>query len=103
MHDSLNRTFNMTTHKSFYAGTNQIAASSCPSVALYINDTVQTPAEDATFQEVLLMDSSESMVYVSILEDEIYGFDYQPYDFQMIVAENEFDGPTTYYFWAELT
>jgi len=101
--DSINKTFNTTTHKSFYVGTTQIANSTCRNIATYINDTKQSVSETSKFQEVLLSDSV-NMVYAVILEDNVLGFDTSRYDFQLIVPEDDTKTtPTTYYFYAEIS
>jgi hypothetical protein len=97
--DSISITFSEKNHHEFYAGTVQILEDSCYSIALNVNNTVQTEQ----FQETLLSDGT-SLIYSSILENGAYGFDNSNYDFQMIVAENSIaDTPSTpYYFYVEL-
>ncbi|RJQ15477.1 hypothetical protein C4573_04945 [Candidatus Woesearchaeota archaeon] len=100
--DSINNTFNGTTHRSFYVGTQHIVNSTCPSIATNVNNTAQSLSESSYFQEVLL-DDDTAMIYTTILELDITGFDSQSYDFQLIVADSESESTaTTYYFWAEL-
>lgn len=102
--DSINSTFNETTHKEFWVGTTQIASSTCRSLITYVNDTKQGIDENAPFQEVLLRDENNNPVYVTMLEDETAGYDLGSYDFQMIVPEDETAGtPTTYYFYVEIS
>lgn len=101
--DSINRTFNITTHRSFYVGTRLIANSTCRSIATYVNSTRQAASENATFQEVLL-DDTQRMVYATLLENKRQGYNSQSFDFQMIVAESDINAvPSTYYFWVELS
>jgi len=101
--DSINRTFNGTTHKSFYVGTKLITNSTCRAIATYVNNTRQTVNESATFQEVLLQDS-QKIVYTTLLENKARGYNNGSFDFQMIVAESDINPtPSTYYFWAELS
>jgi hypothetical protein len=100
--DSISNTFNNTIHKSFWVGTTLIANSSCPAIATYVNDTSQAATENATYQEILLTDGN-SLIYATILEENKFGFDFGIYDFQIIVAENEFVDNTPYFFWVELT
>ncbi|MBU0667267.1 MAG: hypothetical protein ABIC91_02605 [Nanoarchaeota archaeon] len=100
--DSINTTFVARVHKTLYVGTTKISNSTCKSIATYINDTAQTSSENALFQEVLLQDGT-SFIYATILEQNEGGFNNGLYDFQMIVAEDEFlQTPTTYYFYAEI-
>ncbi|MGV8169320.1 MAG: hypothetical protein ACP5N3_04660 [Candidatus Nanoarchaeia archaeon] len=101
--DSINNTFSSTIHKGFYVGTRQITNSTCKSTSTYVNDTRQGSSESAKFQEVLLTDNT-NLIYAVILEDNVLGFDNSPYDFQLIVAEDETKTiPTTYYFYAEIS
>lgn len=101
--DTINKTFNTTTHKSFYVSTTQISSSSCQATALYVSDAAQAVSEAAKFQEVLLV-SGTDMVYASLLEPGSVGFNNQLYNFQMIVAEDVTTStPTPYYFYVELT
>jgi hypothetical protein len=101
--DSINRTFNDTIHKSFFVGTTQIAQSTCWAIATYVEDTRQAPSVDATFQEILLQDNNDNLVFATIIEQAETGFDSSPYDFQLIVPEDPTSPtPTTYYFFAEI-
>lgn len=101
--DSINNTFNNTVHATFWTGSTQITNSTCRAIATYVNDTAQTPSETADFQEILL-DDGTYLVYATILEQDQAGYDIsQSFDFQMIIAEDEFSGsPTPYYFYAEI-
>lgn len=101
--DTINKTFNNTIHRSFYVGVNRIANSTCRAIATYINGTSQTPSENALFQEILLKDASSSLVYATLVNSSNLGYDGRAYDFQMILAENEYSAtPTTYYLYVEL-
>ncbi len=101
--DSINRTFNETTHESFYVGATPIANSTCPSTTTYINSAQQNVSENASFQEVLLQDADANVVYTTILTNGTAGFDGNQYDFQMIVGESAVKStPTTYYFYTEI-
>jgi len=100
--DSINKTFTQQRHQSFViGGTGTILNSTCYAIATYINDTTQAPAENATFQEVLLSDGT-SLVFATILNDNKAGFDLSVYDFQMIVPDDPSSTSTPYYFYAEL-
>ena len=101
--DSINRTFNTSIHRSFYVGTTLIANSSCRAIATYVNNSRQAATESATFQEVVL-DDTQKFVYTTLLQNKSQGYNNQPYDFQLIVAESEYNvNPSPYYFWAELS
>jgi len=100
--DGINATFNYTAHKSFYVGNTLINQNTCRSTATYINDAPQTVDVNAKFQEILLSDGT-NLIYVTIIENNQAGYNNQPYDFQMIVADDESAAtPSTYYFWVEL-
>jgi hypothetical protein len=100
--DSINKTFINTIHKQFVTGNRLIINSTCPAIATYINDTSQAPAENATFQEIMLYDGS-NILYSTIIEPGNDGFNRQKYNFQLILPEKGIpSAPTTYYFFAEL-
>jgi hypothetical protein len=82
--DSINTTFNQEIHKEFYVGNVHIPESSCRSTFTWVNDTAQTPSVDAPYAEVLLHDG-EHMVYTTFIDDNVQGFNYNNYDFQMEV------------------
>ncbi len=101
--DSINNTFNGTVHRSFWVGTKKISASTCRAIATYVNSTAQNTGENASFQEVLLMDGSQNLIFTALIDDDTLGYDLDTYDFQMIVPESEYaTTPHTYYFWLEL-
>jgi len=101
--DTINKTFANTVHRSFYVGDRKINNSTCRAIATYVNGTAQTPSENAAFQEILLADTSSNMVYATLVNSSTIGYNNQRYDFQMIVAENEFKPvSTTYYMYVEL-
>ena len=77
-----------------------IAANQCPTLNTYINNVSQ----DTDFEEMALYDST-SIIYATILENDLAGYDGQTYDFQMLVPENGsqgFTGATPYYIYVEL-
>lgn len=101
--DSINSTFNYTLHDAFFVGSQSITADSCRSTATYINSAAQTMDGSQAFQELILMDSSNRLVFVTIISDNTAGYDNSEYDFQMIVPENDVNSTsTTYYFFTEL-
>jgi hypothetical protein len=102
--DSINQTFNRTIHRGFYVGTTLVANSTCRAIATYVNNARQTVTEAATFQEILLRDSSNRLVYTTLIENDAQGYNNGPFDFQLIVAERDTNpAPSTYYFWAEIS
>jgi len=102
--DSINNTFNTTTHKSFYVGTVKISNGSCRAISTYVNDSAQEVSESSFFQEVLLSDIDGNIVYTTIIEDSEAGYDLASYNFQLIVPEDPTSSnPHTYYFFAEIS
>ncbi|GIU69991.1 MAG: hypothetical protein KatS3mg002_1227 [Candidatus Woesearchaeota archaeon] len=102
--DTINKTFANKVHKAFYVGNVLIQNSTCNAIATYVNDTAQPLTENADFQEILLQDTFGRLVYTTIINQNKTGFNLQKYDFQLIVAENEYQTtPTTYYIYVELT
>lgn len=101
--DSINSTFSLKIHKSFFVGNTQIAQSTCQSAFTWVNDTAQTPSVNSPYQEMLLSDGT-SLIYSTFIDDNTQGFNFNRYDFQMIVAERGVGGyaNTRYYFYMEL-
>ena len=105
--DNITRTFNDTTHNAFYVGNVSIGNGTCYSLNTYVNNATQ----NNRFEEIALFDglnqtSGGNLVYATILENKVIGFDSVAYDFQMIVPENgaaSFNGATAYYLYVELT
>jgi hypothetical protein len=101
--DTINKTFVNKVHKSFYVGTTLIQNSTCKAVATYVNGTAQSVTENAVFQEILLKDGTSKLIYSTLINQNTTGYNNQKYDFQLIVAENEYQAsPTTYYLYVEL-
>ena len=101
--DNINGTFNSTLHSSFVVAGSTINADTCSAQATFVNDARQAPGPSADFQQVLLEDNTNNLVYVALLNDNTVGFDGDSYDFQMIVAESDVKPvPTTYFFYVEL-
>ncbi len=98
--DTINKTFQLGDHDGFYVAGNLISPNSCPTLNTYINDA----AQNDDFEEMALYDGT-SIIYATILEDNLVGYDGQSYDFQMLVPENGsvgFTGATAYYLYVEL-
>jgi len=101
--DTINNTFVNNVHRLFYVGSSLITNSSCRAISTYVDDAAQSVSENAVFQEILLEDDSSRLVYASILNQNTTGFNGQKYDFQMIVAEDEYlTAATPYYLYVEL-
>jgi hypothetical protein len=102
--DSINNTFNETSHRSFSVAGRTINDSACNTTATYVNSTQQSQAV-ATFQEVLLHDGT-NMIFATAINDSSYGYDSDTtnntYDFQAIVPDNTSTQITSYYFWVEI-
>ncbi len=94
--DSISNTFTGSS-STIQIGTVQVTG--CPSTKTY-NSTGQ-PSND--YEEFLLKDGNNYLIYGTIISDNANGFDNSTYDFQMIVADNETSTTgSTYYFWVEL-
>jgi len=101
--DGLNETFDDDSedHWGFDAGPTTIAADLCNySINPWINDSAATGSQ---FEEILLHDGSNEIIYTSKVEQNLYGYrndSSSKYDFQMIVAENASASglQTDYYF-----
>ncbi len=103
--DSINATFNETSHKTFIVADRTMQNSTCPAISTFVgaNETKQQNGENNVFQEILLQDNIGNLVYTTIMQDNYAGFDNNTYDFQAIVADDENTGVmTTYYFYVEL-
>ncbi|MFH0978189.1 MAG: hypothetical protein V1837_02695 [Candidatus Woesearchaeota archaeon] len=99
--DGVNETFRYSFSGDFWVGSVHITSGNeCPATYTFKNDAPQS----VDFVEVLLTDSTD-VIYASILEDSVAGFDEKPHDFQMLVGENGHNGDvavTQYYFYVEL-
>lgn len=100
-----------TTHSEFYVGVQFINGTNtdaqgdpsggpCPSVSL------RNGTGDGMFEEVILYEETQNeLIYTSLINNDVPGYNNQTWDFQMIVGENGHDGDTettTYYFYIEL-
>jgi hypothetical protein len=100
--DSVMNTFNNTAHPTFNVGLRPITANSCFSTNAFVNGSAQT----TQFYQILLSDNASTTIYTSIMENNQYGYNGLVTDFQLMVGENEHDanvGPTTYFFFTELS
>jgi hypothetical protein len=98
--DNITKTFQMGTHNPFWVAGHSFSANQCPTLNTYIGNVSQ----DSDFEEMALYDST-SIIYATILENDLAGYDGQTYDFQMLVPENGsqgFTGATPYYLYVEL-
>jgi len=109
MDDNLTATFDDTTHVSFYVGSYYIDNSTavCPTLNTYVNNATQ----DTYFEEVVLFDginetTGGSIIYATIIEDSVTGYNSKQYDFQMIVPDDglgESGKSIAYYFYIDIT
>ena len=95
--DRVNNTFTPSSNSAFQVGSITISANT----ACALNTFVNSVAQSTYFEEVLLTDGSDS-VYTAILEDNQAGYDNNPYDFQLLVPDDNDGTTTTYYFYIEL-
>lgn len=105
--DSINQTYNYTIHPTLTVGSQTIGNNTCKSTYTYVNDTLQNGGNysgNVSFPGVLLQDNQSILVYATVIEDAVSGFDNDPYDFQLIVADNNGlqGSPETYYFYTEI-
>lgn len=99
--DSINATFNQTFEGTLIVGSRTMTgADNCSMVTLNTDAGQQT----TDFQELILTDNV-SVVFTSILEQNVNGFNSNPSDFQMIVGVNGTESGTTktFYFFVELS
>jgi hypothetical protein len=98
--DTINRTFNETTHSAINIGTTLINQNTCRSTSTYVNNAQQTQST-ASFQ-IILLSSSTNLVYATPINKGAASYKTgTQVDFQGIVP-NEPGNPTTYYFYAEI-
>lgn len=103
--DGVNETFTLlgSGHNTFYTNNVEFTAGECRNTQIFSNSG---QGEDNKFEEVLLYEpTTRSVVFASLLNENIFGFDNNPHDFEMLVLENGHltDTSTTpYYFWVEL-
>jgi hypothetical protein len=92
--DSPSNTF--TQLSSYVIGGNTI--NNVPTTYTYINSSPQ----NTSFKEGYLQDSNGNLVFVSVIEENILGFNQSTYDFQIMTPVLNF-GPTSYNVFADFT
>ncbi len=97
-----------TTHTSFYVGGQYINGSGmngpCPSTKLY-NGTREEIFEEVLLYQDVTGTGDDGIIYASLLQNSINGYDNSTYDFEMLVGEDGHSGDiidTVYYFYVEL-
>ena len=107
-YDSINATFNATSHPTIYVGSTTLTG--CPTAHTHVNGASQSD----DFPSLLLTsDSASTLIFTAILESREAGvrgsktgFDGGLYDFQLLVAEDGSQGntdTTTYFFYVEMS
>lgn len=97
--DSVSNTFSATAHPAFNVSTSQINANTCFTTNGYVNNNSQS----ANYT-MLLLQSRTDIIYATIMNSSVVGFDGRQHDFELLVGENEHTGSlgvTPYYFFTE--
>ena len=101
--DGVNETFNLFDHNAFYTNNLEFSQNECRSTRLFGDSG---SGVDSEFEEVLMYDpTTESVVFASIIDEDVMGFDNRTHDFQMLVLEDGHGvdiAESTYYFYVEL-
>lgn len=104
--DGVDETFNLLgaeTHDLFYTNSLEFSEGECQSTRLFSNIGA---GENDKFEEVLLYEpETQSIIFTSILDENVLGFDGRLHDFEMLVAEDGHGtntATTPYYFYVEL-
>lgn len=89
------------THNTFYVNANEFQEGECYNTRIF---DYSGAGQDNNFEEILLYEPvTSSVVFASILNENVLGFDNRSHDFEMIVLENGHNtdtNTTTYYFYA---
>lgn len=100
--DSINATFNETTHPEIVVAGLTISANQCNyASSTFVSDARQAQAS-ATFPEVLLQDGTNLIYATPINQDQTSYDGSTTADFQLIVADDPTVTDTTYFFYAEI-
>lgn len=100
--DTINNTFNESTHNAITVAGRTIDADTCRSVATYESDAAPTNLSTANFQEVLF-NSGTDMIYATPISKNTTSFNSTiNVDFQMLLADDVTASATTYYFYVEI-
>src|SRR4030043_2099826 len=86
--DGVNETFTFlgSGHNTFYTNNIEFSEGECRNTQVF-SDAEQ--GEDNKFEEVLLYEpTTRSVIFTSLLNENILGFDKNPHDFEMLVLEN---------------
>ena len=104
--DNVNNTFNYSgagSHADFYTGSLLFDGSECQSTRVFDNSGAGV---SGNFEEVIQYEpTTNSVVWTSLLNKDVLGFDNKAHDFEMLVPEDGHGtdtATTTYYFYVEL-
>lgn len=101
--DGVNETFIAANHSLFYTSNLEFDYGECKSTNIFSD---AGKGELWKFEEVLLYEPvSSSIIFTSVLEQDLLGFDNRNHDFEMMVLEDGHGTDTqvtTYYFYVEL-
>ena len=104
--DGVNETFTLTgagTHNLFYTASQQFSEGECRNTRVYDDAGIGV---DNSFEEALLYEpTTGSVVFTSLLNRDLLGFDNITHDFEMLVLEDGHGtdvSTTPYYFFVEL-
>lgn len=104
--DGVNETFNLFgpgTHDLFYTNNLEFSEGECRNTRIF--DSSGSGIND-NFEEVLMYDPvTRSIIFASIIDEDVNGFDGATHDFEMLVLEDGHEtdvDTTTYYFYVEL-
>jgi len=122
--DSINSTFETSNFvlDTFYVGESQITdsttknstSSNCYGINLNVNNSDVAGGSGSKWQEVVLTDSTKEgestvheydLIYASMVEDNVDGYNGEKYDFQMMLPQSGLEGGVSniaYYFYVEL-
>lgn len=107
--DSINQTFNYSTHPTYVIAGTTLTNGTCRSLYTHHNRSSQVDNESSSvFSEIIVQNVQDRLIYVTQLETDMFAYSSNAtnnitYDFQLIVAENDLAGnTTTYYFYAEI-
>ena len=100
--DGVNNTFTLQDHDAFFTANLQFSSNECRSTRVYSS----SGAVDQQFEEVLLYEpATRSVVFASLIEQNLAGFDNANHDFEMLVLEDGHGTDTSstpYFFFIEL-
>jgi hypothetical protein len=94
--DRIENTYTSNAHPAFAVGGTPL--SGCNSTNAYVSSAL----DPSSFYQVLLADGSANVVYTTLINESLTGFDSAAHDFQLLVGESDAVGSTDLYFYIEL-